>query len=156
MSKSILGVWATGHCGLPYNELVDNQSKLGSAETQPDNALDKDTPRALIRHFCHLPPIQYEWQKEVYTFLPYEQNKTSVFKTFCTIVAPIRSGHQPAHRHWQHLVVVSEDATCRLRGEEVKFSRTHMAAMPGSLGGTTPQRPRPYDGRSHPPSAKQL
>ena len=41
MSKSILIVWATGHCGLSVNELADTQAKLGAAKTQPDYALER-------------------------------------------------------------------------------------------------------------------
>ena len=33
VSKSILIVWAPGHCGLPFNELADHQTKLGVADS---------------------------------------------------------------------------------------------------------------------------
>ena len=57
MSKSSVIVWACGHCDLPDNELADHQAKLVAAGTQPDNAPDAATRRALVRRSCR-PPFQ--------------------------------------------------------------------------------------------------
>ena len=100
MSKSILIMWVPGHCSLSGNKLADHQSKLGVAETQPNNA-HVATWRDLIRRSCHPPPIQKERLK-VYTSLHDEQIKMSFAKTERTDLARPRSGHHPALRHWQH------------------------------------------------------
>ena len=122
MSKSIMNELAHGHCGLSGDELAGHQAKLGAAETQPDNELELATRRTLIGGSCRPPPsqIQHERLKEVYTSLPDEQIETSFAKTERTDMARFRSGHQPALRCWQHSVEISEDAVCRLCGEEVE------------------------------------
>ena len=107
---------APWHCGLPGNELADQQAKLGAAESQPDSALEPATRRALIRCSCRSPPIQRERLKEVYTSLPDEQIRTYI----TTDLARSRSGLHAALRRWQHLVGISEDAVCRLCGEKVE------------------------------------
>ena len=117
MSKSILIVWAPVNCGLSGNELADNQAKLSAAETQPDNALEPATRRALIRRSCRPPPIKHERLLEVYTSLPDEHIEPTFSKTQRTDLARFRSGNQPALRRWQHLVGIFKDAVCRLCGE---------------------------------------
>ena len=56
MSKSIMIVWAPGHCGLSGSELAEHQANLGATETQLDNALEQATRRAHILHSCR--PLQ--------------------------------------------------------------------------------------------------
>ena len=119
MSKSILIVWARDHCCLSGNELSDHQAILDAAETQPDNALEPATRRALSRRSSRPPPIQHERLKEVCTSLPDEQTESTIVKTKRTDLARFRNGHHPALRRWQHFVGISEDAVCRLCGEEV-------------------------------------
>ena len=80
MLKSILIVWAPGHCGLPGNELSHHQAKLGASETQPDNSLNAATRRALFRRSWRPPPIQHDRLMEVYTSLLDEQIKRSFSK----------------------------------------------------------------------------
>ena len=55
ISKSILIVWAPGHCVQLGNKLADHQATLGAAESQPDSALELATQRALISHSYRLP-----------------------------------------------------------------------------------------------------
>ena len=86
-------------------------------ETQPDNALEPATLRALIRRSCRPPPILHVRQKEVCTSLPDEQIETSFAKNERTDLTRFRSGHLLALRRWQHLVGISVDAVCRLYGE---------------------------------------
>ena len=125
MSKSILIVWAPGHCGLSDNELADHQAKLGETETLPDSALTAATLWDVIRRSCHPPPIQHEQLKEVYTSLPQEQNKKPFAKIEHIDWALIRSGHQPALRCWQHLARISEDAICQLCGRKSTLHNTY-------------------------------
>ena len=124
MPKSILTVWAPGHCGLSGNELADHHlAKLGAAETQPDNTHEPASRRALIiSRFCRPPPILLERLKEVYTCLHDEQINTSFVKTERTDLAGFHSGHHPALRRWQQLVGINEDSACRLCGEEVEYA----------------------------------
>ena len=86
---------APGHCGLPGNELADHQAKLCAAETQPDNAFDAATWRALIHRSCHPSAIQYKRLKEVHTSLLDEQTGTSFCKMECADLARLGSGHHP-------------------------------------------------------------
>ena len=81
MSMSILIVRDPGHCDLLGNEVDDHQAKLGAAETQPYDALEPATLRALIHRSCHPSPIQHERLNEVYTFLPDEQIEAPFSKT---------------------------------------------------------------------------
>ena len=96
----ILIMWAPGHSGLSGNELADHQSKLSAAETQPNNTLESDTQRALIRRSCRPSHIQHERLKEVYVYLPDEQIKTSFAKTKRTNLARFCSSHHPALQRW--------------------------------------------------------
>ena len=142
MSKSIQIVWASGHCGLPGNDLADHQVKVGAAETQPDKALDTATQRALIHHSCRPPLIHHssrpplihhERLKVVYTSLPNEQIKAYFFKTEHTDMARIRSGHHPALHRRQHFVGVSGYAICQLCGEEVESAEHTWKRCPAFL-----------------------
>ena len=116
VSKSILIIWASRHCGLPVTELADHQDTLGEAETEPNNTLNTATPRAPIRRSCN--PLQHERLKEVHTPLTNGKMETSFSKTEHTELARFHSGHYHALRHWQHLVGVSDDAITRLCGGE--------------------------------------
>ena len=105
-----------------------SQLKVGKAavtdgiETQPDNALEPATWRALIRHSSRPPPIQHKQLKEVNTSLCDEQIETSFAKTERIDLARFRSGLHSTLRRWQHLAGISEDVVCRLCGEEVNYA----------------------------------
>ena len=66
------------------------------------------------------PTIQHERLKEVYASLPDEQISMSFPKSEHTDLARFHSGYHPTLQRCQHLVGVSENAVCRLCGEEVK------------------------------------
>ena len=127
MSKSIMIVWAPGHCGLSGSKLADHQAKLSAAETQPNNTESSRPP------FLLPIPIKHVWLKEVCTSLPDEQIKTSIAKTECTDLACFSSSHHPAFRLWQHLVGISEDADCRLCGEEVELAEHSRLQCPALM-----------------------
>ena len=78
-------------------------------------------------------PIQHERLKKVCTSLNVEQIETSFAKTERTDLARFHSGHHPALRHWQQLVGISEDAVCRLCGEEVEASEHLWLRCPAIL-----------------------
>ena len=80
MSKSIMIVWATGHCSMSGNELADQHAKLSAAETQPDNTHEAATRRALIRRSSRHPSIHH-LRLKVFTSLLDEQIVTFFSKT---------------------------------------------------------------------------
>ena len=90
---------------------------------------------------------------EVHKSLSDKQIETSFAKTERTDLVRIRSGQQPAIRRWHHFVGSSEDAVCRLCGEEVKFVGHLWLRFPAQFGGTTPLQTWPCDGRTRPSSA---
>ena len=66
------------------------------------------------------PPVQHERLTDAFTSLRDEQIETSFAKMERTDLARYHNGHHPVLRRWQHLLRISENAVCRLRGEVVE------------------------------------
>ena len=69
----------------------------------------------------------------MHTPLPDKQIETSFAKTERTDLARFRCGHDPALRHWQHLVGIFENAVCRLSGEDVESAEHLWLRRPAIL-----------------------
>ena len=111
-------LWVPGHCGLPGNELADEEAKLGSAEDQPPVQLDNATRRAIIRRACSSTFVSTPLHTATYPIVPAHREDTQLSKRDMTHLRRFRSGHHPALRRWQQLINRSEEATCRICNDE--------------------------------------
>ena len=137
MSISVLIVWAPGHCGLLDNELADYQAILGTAETQPDNAHDAATWRALIHHSCHPFRIQHERLKEVYMSLHYEQMKMFLCQDRTHWLGSLPPWSLPCSSTLAAFCGWLRGCILLIVWGGSRICRKHMVAMFGALGETT-------------------